>query len=69
MGPAMQPPDYGPEDDPAIYPGEVVAPAGEWDDSSPWGGSPPPWFSDPSTVDCGGRQACQNAVDDAMGAP
>lgn len=33
----------GPLDDPAIYPGEIIMPAREWEDD--WGGSPPEWIN------------------------
>lgn len=48
--------------EPEVVPGEVVAPEAAWDDPDPWGGNPPPWFEDPSTVDCGGRDACEAAL-------
>lgn len=41
---------------------EVVEQASDWDDPVPWGGNPPPWFEDPASVDCGGRDACEQAV-------
>lgn len=34
-----------------------------WNDPDPWGGNPPPWFEDPSTVDCGGRDACEASLE------
>lgn len=36
-----------------------------WDDPVPWGGIPPPWFEDPASVDCGGREACEAALANA----
>lgn len=45
--------DCGPSDGPAIYPGEVVKPSADWDDSIPWGGEPPwRWYEDPASVNC-----------------
>lgn len=34
-----------------------------WNDPEPWGGNPPPWFEDPGTVDCGGRDACEASLE------
>lgn len=49
---------------------EVFEPTGiiflepvDWDDPDPWGGHPPPWFEDPESVDCGGRDACEASLE------
>lgn len=43
---------FPPDDDPTIYPEEVVYPAAEAEDG--WGarGSPDTWHEDPESVDC-----------------
>lgn len=40
------------DNNPEILAGEIAAASGDWDDASAWGGSPPPWFEDPTSVDC-----------------
>jgi len=60
---AQDPP--APDDDPVIYDWEIVAPATNSTDG--WGGSPPPWFEDPASVDCGGREACQTSLENQTG--
>lgn len=46
MGPEQ---DYGPQDDPVIWPGEVIAPSIDSQDTewAPWS-----WYGDPASVDC-----------------
>jgi hypothetical protein len=53
------------DDDPTIFPEEVVDPEAGWEDG--WGGSPPPWFEDPASVDCGGREACRESLENQTG--
>jgi hypothetical protein len=53
------------DNDPIISPEEVVAPAVDWDD--------PAWepayerFEDPESLDCGGRDACEEVKGNATG--
>lgn len=43
---------------------EVLAPAVDWLDEA-WAGLP---FEDPASVDCGGRQVCEEALENATAA-
>lgn len=47
-----------PESEPIVFSEPV-----DWDDPVPWGGYPPPWFEDPASVDCGGRDACEASLE------
>lgn len=48
--------ECGPMDDPEIYAGEVVVPSMDSTDPA-W--VPGYWFEDPSSLECGGRTACE----------
>lgn len=51
--------DCGPDNDPAIYPGEVIAPSIDSRDPAWMPGYK--WFEEPESVECGDRDACEAA--------
>lgn len=54
------------DNDPTVYPEEVKAPSGDWNDAEPWGGDPPwTWYDDPASVNCRAVPEWCKAIDNA----
>lgn len=59
----------GPDSQAVACTDPCVEPPVEWDDcpGDPWCGNPPPWYESPASVNCGGREACREALENETG--